>query len=64
MRIIFDAWSGRLDPVNNYVLWLTSSATGLAIVFSVIARSVSKGESESTFTRIIKFIFRNRRTSY
>jgi hypothetical protein len=63
LRIISDAWSGRLDLVDNYVLWLTSSAAGLAIVFSVIARSISKGESESTFTRVIKFIFRNRRTS-
>jgi hypothetical protein len=50
-----------MDLANNYVLWLMSSAAGLAIVFSVIARSISKGESESTFTRIIKFIFKNRR---
>jgi hypothetical protein len=42
---------------------LMSSAAGLAIVFSVIARSMSKGESENTFIRIIKFIFRNRRTN-
>jgi uncharacterized membrane protein len=59
--MIIHAWSGRLDLVDNYVLWLMSSAAGLAIVFSVIARSISKGESESTFIRIIKFIFRNRR---
>ena len=63
LRIISDAWYGRLDLVDNYVVWLMSSAAGLAIVFSVIARSISKGESESTFIRIIKFIFRNRRTS-
>jgi hypothetical protein len=63
LRIISDAWSGRLDLVDNYVLWLMSSAAGLSIVFSVIARSISKGESESTFIRIIKFIFRNRRTN-
>jgi hypothetical protein len=61
LRIIYDTWSGRMDLANNYVLWLMSSAAGLAIVFSVIARSISKGESESTFTRIIKFIFKNRR---
>ena len=63
LRILSDAWSGRLDLVDNYVLWLMSSAAGLSIVFSVIARSISKGESESTFIRIIKFIFRNRRTN-
>ena len=63
LRIIYDTWSGRMDLANNYVLWLMSSAAGLSIVFSVIARSVSKGESESTFIRIIKFIFRNRRTN-
>lgn len=61
LRIISDAWSGRLDLIDNYVLWLMSSAAGLSIVFSVIARSISKGESENTFIRIIKFIFRNRR---
>jgi hypothetical protein len=38
-----------------------SSAAGLSIVFSVIARSISKGESDSAFIRVIKFIFRNRR---
>jgi hypothetical protein len=61
LRIISDAWSGRLDLVDNYVLWLMSSAAGLSIVFSVIARSISKGESDSAFIRVIKFIFRNRR---
>jgi hypothetical protein len=40
-----------------------SSAAGLAIVFSVIARGMSKGEGENTFIRIIKFIFKNRRTN-
>ena len=63
LRIIFETWSGRIDLANNYILWLMSSAAGLAIIFSVIARSMSKGESENTFIRIIKFIFRNRRTN-
>lgn len=63
LRIILETWSGRIDLANNYILWLMSSAAGLAIVFSVIARSMSKGESENTFIRIIKFIFRNRRTN-
>ena len=58
LRIIFDVWYGRIDLVNNYVVWLMSSAAGLAILFSVVARSVSKGESENTFIRIIKFIIK------
>jgi hypothetical protein len=58
LRVIYDVWYGRIDLANNYVVWLMSSATGLAILFSVIARSVSKGESENTFIRIIKFIIR------
>jgi hypothetical protein len=58
LRIIYDVWSGRLDLANNYVLWLMSSATGLGILFSVIARSISKGDSENMLIRIIKFIIR------
>ena len=58
LRIVFDIWYGRIDLANNYVVWLMSSAAGLAILFSVVARSLSKGESENTFIRIIKFIIR------
>ena len=58
LRIIYDVWFGRIDLANNYVVWLMSSAAGLAILFSVIARSVSKGESENTLIRIIKFIIK------
>ena len=57
LRIIYDIWSGRIDA-NNYVLWLTSFATGLAILLSVIAMSISKGDNENTFIRMIKFIIR------
>src|ERR671938_952890 len=63
LRIIYDIWSGRIDLVNSYVMWLMSSATGLGILFSVIARSISKGNSENMLIRIIKFIFRNRGTN-
>ena len=58
LRIVYDVWYGRIDLANNYVVWLMSSAAGLAILFSVIARSISKGESENTLMRIIKFITR------
>ena len=58
LRLVYDLWYGRIDLANNYVVWLMSSAAGLAILFSVIARSVSKGESENTLIRIIKFIIK------
>ena len=58
LRIIYDIWSGRIDLANNYVLWLTSFATGLSILLSVIAMSISKGDNENTFIRMIKFIIR------
>jgi hypothetical protein len=58
LRIIYDVLYGRIDLANNYILWLMSSATGLAILFSVIARSISKGESDNIFIRMIKFITR------
>jgi hypothetical protein len=58
LGIMYDVWSGRLDLVNSYVMWLMSSATGLGILFSVIARTISKGDSENMPIRIIKFIVR------
>jgi hypothetical protein len=58
LRITYDVWSGRLDLVNSYVMWLMSSATGLGILFSVIARSISKGNSENMLIRIVRFIVR------
>jgi hypothetical protein len=58
LRVIYDVWYGRLDLANNYILWLMSSATGLAILFSVIARTISKGDNENILIRIIKFIIR------
>ena len=58
LRLVYDLWYGRIDLANNYVVWLMSSAAGLAILFSVIARSVSKGENENTLIRIIKFIIK------
>ena len=58
LRIMYDVWSGRIDLVNSYVMWLMSSASGLGILFSIIARSISKGNSENMLIRIIKFIVR------
>ena len=56
LRIIYDVWSGRIDLANSYILWLISSATGLAILFSVIARTISSGDNDNIFIRIIKFV--------
>ena len=56
LRIIFDVWYGRIDLANSYILWLISSATGLAILFSVIARTISSGDNDNIFIRIIKFV--------
>jgi hypothetical protein len=36
--------SGNLSLANNYITSLTSSATGLGILFAIISQSVSKGE--------------------
>ena len=58
LRIMYDVWSGRIDLVNSYVMWLMSSASGLGILFSIIARSISKGNNENMLIRIIKFIVR------
>ena len=33
---------GGIDYATNYVLWLMTSATGLGIVFSIIATSIAK----------------------
>jgi hypothetical protein len=60
LRIIYDVWSGRIDLANSYILWLISSATGLAILFPVIARTISKGDSDNIFIRIVKFIRKNK----
>ena len=40
LRVIYDVWYGRIDLANNYVVWLMSSAAGLAILFSVVARTI------------------------
>jgi hypothetical protein len=50
--------SGRiLSSENNYIIWLTSSATGLGILFAIISQSLSKGKSKSVVSRAIKFAF-------
>lgn len=58
LRIMEELWTGRLSLDNNYVTWLTSSATGLGILFAVVAQSVSRGRGQSVTTRMVRFVFR------
>ena len=58
IRILTEVWSGQLWSINNYVTWLTSSATGLGILFAVLAQSVSKGKGQSITSKAVKFALR------
>jgi len=44
IRILVELWSGQFWIVNNYVTWLTSTATGLGILFAVVAPTIAKGK--------------------
>ena len=58
LHILLEIQSGRiLSSENNYIIWLTSSATGLGILFAIISQSLSKGRSKSVVSRAIKFAF-------
>jgi hypothetical protein len=43
---------------NNYVIWLTSSAAGLGILFALISQSISKGQGDSIYSKLLKFLLR------
>ncbi len=58
IRILTEIWSGQVWATNNYVTWLTSSATGLGILFAVLAPYVSKGEGQSITWRAVRFALR------
>lgn len=63
-RILIEVWSGRLGPLgleNNYVTWLTSTATGLGILFAVIAPTIAKGKGDSVPTKALRFVLRRRK---
>jgi hypothetical protein len=40
---------------------LTSTATGLGILFAIIAPSIAKGKSESIASRVFRFITRRKK---
>jgi hypothetical protein len=54
LRLLEELWNGRLGLDNNYVIWLTSTATGLGLVFAVLAQSISKGKGQSLAGRVAR----------
>jgi sporulation protein YlmC with PRC-barrel domain len=62
IRILTELWSGQIWGIENYVTWLTSSATGLGILFAVLAQSVSKGKGQSITSKAVKFALRRQET--
>ena len=61
INIALEFWSGTWTLDNNYVTWLTSTATGLGILFAVVASYVTKGRGQSIYFRAAKFVLRRRR---
>ncbi|MGA8082602.1 MAG: hypothetical protein WB988_12125 [Candidatus Nitrosopolaris sp.] len=59
LRILSEVWSGHSLLANNYVIWLTSSAAGLGILFAVLSQSISKGKGDSIYAKILRFLLRN-----
>jgi hypothetical protein len=58
IRLLTEIWTGQIWSINNYVTWLTSSATGLGILFAVLAQYLSKGKGQSITSKAVKFAFR------
>ena len=63
-RILTEIWSGRLSQLgleNNYVTWLTSTATGLGILFAIISPAIAKGKNDSIFSKVLRFALRRKK---
>jgi hypothetical protein len=58
LRILTEVWTGQIWAIDNYVTWLTSSATGLGILFAVMSQSVSKGKGQSIISKALRFALR------
>jgi hypothetical protein len=58
IRILTEIWTGQIWGVDNYITWLTSSATGLGILFAVLSQSVSKGKGQSITSKAVRFALR------
>lgn len=56
-RILVEIWStGHVIFENNYVIWLTSSATGVGILFAVVSQSISKGKGDSIAIKFLRLV--------
>jgi hypothetical protein len=60
IRILTEVWTGQIWAIDNYIIWLTSSATGLGILFAVLSQSVSKGKGQSITSRAVRFALRQK----
>src|SRR5215204_5560201 len=60
IRILVELWSGQLWSANNYVTWLTSTATGLGILFAVVAPTIAKGKGDSLVSKAIRLVLGKR----
>jgi hypothetical protein len=60
IRMLVELWSGQLWSLNNYVTWLTSTATGLGILFAVVAPTIAKGKGDSIISKTIRLVLRRR----
>src|SRR5687767_2403077 len=58
IRILTEIWTGEIWGIDNYITWLTSSATGLGILFAVLSQSVSKGKGQSITSKAVRFALR------
>jgi hypothetical protein len=61
VRIVSELWLGHMASLNNYILWLTSSAAGLGILFAILSQSLSKGNEESIASKAFRILFRVKR---
>jgi hypothetical protein len=60
IHILTEIWTGEIWAIDSYVIWLTSSATGLGILFAVLSQSVSKGKGQSISTKVVRFALRRK----
>jgi hypothetical protein len=60
IRILVELWSGQLWSANNYVTWLTSTATGFGILCAVVAPTIAKGKGDSLVSKAIKLVLGKR----
>lgn len=59
-RLALEQWLGHSWEVNSYVLWLTSTAAGLGVMFAILSQSLSKGKSESIYWKILRSCYRRK----